>query len=310
MRLAFVGAGAIAAVHARALQQLPGAEIVAWTSRTRESAARMAQEFGGDITDFGAMLGRKDVDAVLICTPTHLHAEQVTACLEAGRRVFCEKPLARTAAECARLQQLDGEHIFPGHVLRFFHAYRQAHNAILRGDIGRPRRVVCRRFNSLPSGSENWFLDPERSGGVLLDLLIHDLDWLLWNFGEPAAAAAEPDAKRDPQGMRYVRATLRWENGLEAHVEGSWLHPQFEHSFVVEGEEGRLVAEPDGAELRLERGEAVKQVPLKGLPDPYVLQMAHFQSWLQGDQPPAATVAEAAAAVALAERLLRQLQER
>ncbi len=308
MRLGFIGAGAIAAVHAEALKSLHRADIVAWSSRRAESAQKRAQQFGGEPMPLDAMLARRDIDAVVICSPTHLHLEHVRAAVQADKKVFCEKPLARTLTDCEEIIRLGEGRVYVGHVLRFFHAYQQAHEIVRRGDLGQVRRVACHRLNGIPEGSQNWFLDFEKSGGVILDLIIHDFDWLLWTFGEPDDIRVEVETQKDPQGIRHALVHWHWNDGKQATVEGSWLHDGFEQRFRIDGAEGYIESRPgERPELVIARGEAEKHMPLRGLPDPYALQMLHFLDWLAGRHRPRVSLQEATRAVAVALKAIEHL---
>lgn len=286
--------------HARHLLQMPSIEIAGWCSASGSSAAACAAEFGGVEMAFPRMLAAGDIDAVLICTPPHLHFQNTMEALRAGKRVFCEKPIALRLAEADELVENGAGRIYAGHVLRFFHAYNRARQLVLRGDLGEVKSVACRRLNAPPAGRENWYFDASRSGGVLLDLLVHDFDWLLWTFGAPAAVRATACPELDPAGLTHATARLRWTNGLEATVEGSWQHEKFAAWLAVEGTAGKLEAGPvSSTEMQITVAEYVKRIPLSGLPDPYLMQMKHFAGWLRGLFEGIVTVREARNALAL-----------
>lgn len=307
--LGFLGAGGITHAHARGLQRLKNVEIVAWSSGSGESARKQATAYGGKAVSEQELLAMPEVDAVLICTPTPLHHEQVLAALAAGKRIFCEKPFARTHEQAEELAAQANGRIYVGHVLRFFHEYRRAREIVQRGDLGDIKHVVCRRLNPPPRGSGDWFHDAEQSGGVLLDLVIHDFDWLLWTFGPAASLTARGVAGKDPAGWRHAIAELRWDSGMKAEVEGSWLHPQHERHLLVEGTRGTLLVGPEQADTMLLRKSGYeKTIPLAGLPDPYQIQMQHFAAWLMGLNEPVVAVADAVAALEVSLQALAALQ--
>ena len=107
VRIGLIGAGMIAAKHLKAYREMPEAEVVAVCSRTEASAQRCADEWGIPhvYTDFRALLARDDIDAVDICLHNNLHAPVTIAALEAGKHVYCEKPLA--GSYCDGKQMLD-----------------------------------------------------------------------------------------------------------------------------------------------------------------------------------------------------------
>ena len=306
IKVGFVGAGAIAGLHAKGLKKLRGVEIAAWCSRSVESARQMAATYGGEALSFEQMLAREDIRGLLVCTPTPLHARQVLAALQAGKKVFCEKPLARTLQEAEAIRKRGEDRVYVGHVLRFFHEYRRAHELIQRGTLGTISRVYCQRLNTFPRGSRDWFADPKQSGGVLLDLLIHDFDWLLWTFGAPASLQVEG---KEGGGWHHVVVHLHWKTGMVATVEGSWLHDQFEHTFRVEGESGSVDFSMQDGVLKLSLQNSEKITSLRNLPDPYDVQMAHFVGWLQGQTEPVVRLEEAVAALRLSLAAIEQLQD-
>jgi 2-hydroxy-4-carboxymuconate semialdehyde hemiacetal dehydrogenase len=101
MRIALAGAGAFGEKHLDGLQKIDGVEIVSIISRTGEQAAEVASKYGAkhSSTELADALARDDVDAVILCTPTQLHAEQAIACMAAGKHVQVEIPLADTWAD-------------------------------------------------------------------------------------------------------------------------------------------------------------------------------------------------------------------
>ena len=305
-RLGIVGAGRIAQRHARALQKISAVEIAAWSASKPANAQRVAAELGGTAMATKELLCAADIDAVLICTPTFLHHQQTLSALAHGKKVFCEKPFARTLEQADEMIAKGDGQIYVGHVLRFFHAYNRARQIVQRDDLGAVRKVTCRRLGKKQTGSAHWLQDVEKSGGVLLDLVIHDFDWLLWTFGEPAALRVETEEEKDKNGWQHAIAHIGWQHGLRAEVEGSWLNDASEIQLVVEGERGtlRVDSSSPGEELLLETEDYQRTISLEGLPDPYVMQMKHFAGWLNGLLEPIVTVQEARAALALSLRAI------
>ncbi len=181
------------------------------------------------------------VDIADVCLPTDLHAEFAAIALGAGKPTFLEKPIALTLAEAGGLHSralTAGVPFAVGHVVRLFPEYQAAHRVVVDGQLGRPAAVRLRRAGSFPTGVQNWFRDPKRSGGVLMDLAIHDFDWLRWTFGEVQFLTSK--LTRLPVG-EYALTTLTFRSGLVAHVESSWMEPAgFHTAFEVCGSDGML----------------------------------------------------------------------
>lgn len=124
MRIALAGAGAFGEKHLDGLQKIDGVEIASVISRSAEQAAAVAAKYGAahSGTDLAEALGRDDVDAVILCTPTQMHAAQAIACMEAGKHVQVEIPLADSWADAQAVlakQQETGLICMVGHTRRF-----------------------------------------------------------------------------------------------------------------------------------------------------------------------------------------------
>jgi predicted dehydrogenase len=167
--------------------------------------------------DWGGLCADEDVQAVCIATPSDLHAPAAIAALQAGKHVFCEKPMALTAADCRRMldaRDAAGKVLMVGQVLRFWPTYVAAKAAVDSRRYGRVLAASFRRGGAAPAG---WFADPRRSGGVALDLHVHDVDAALWFFGRPAGVAAR--VASSPEGRSVVHSTWRYDAPGPASVQ-------------------------------------------------------------------------------------------
>jgi 2-hydroxy-4-carboxymuconate semialdehyde hemiacetal dehydrogenase len=140
MRIALAGAGAFGEKHLDGLQKIDGVEITSIISRTGEQAAAVAAKYGAKhhSTELEDALARDDVDAVILCTPTQMHAEQAIACMEAGKHVQVEIPLADSWADAQAVlakQQETGLVCMVGHTRRFNPSHQWVHNRITAGEI-------------------------------------------------------------------------------------------------------------------------------------------------------------------------------
>src|SRR5579884_271855 len=187
MRVALLGAGTMGRVHAQAFSSIPGVTVAAVLGRGREAAERVAAPFGAAVyTEIDSLLAAEEIDAIDCCLPTPLHRGAVEAAAERGRHVICEKPLALTAADARAMIEAcraAGVHLLLGQVLRFVPEYRRLARALRDGEIGRPVTCTLLRQSFYPAGRESWYRDEARSGGIFVDLMIHDFDWALWQFG-------------------------------------------------------------------------------------------------------------------------------
>lgn len=140
MRIALAGAGAFGEKHLDGLQKIDGVEITSIISRTAEQAAAVAEKYGArhHSTELEDALARDDVDAVILCTPTQMHAEQAIACMKAGKHVQVEIPLADSWADSQAVlakQQETGLVCMVGHTRRFNPSHQWVHNRITAGEI-------------------------------------------------------------------------------------------------------------------------------------------------------------------------------
>jgi 2-hydroxy-4-carboxymuconate semialdehyde hemiacetal dehydrogenase len=140
MRIALAGAGAFGEKHLDGLQNIDGVEIVSVISRRREQAAEVAKKYGAkhSSTELADALERDDVDAVILCTPTQMHAEQAIACMHAGKHVQIEIPLADSLADSQAVldkQKATGLTCMVGHTRRFNPSHQYVHNKIVTGEF-------------------------------------------------------------------------------------------------------------------------------------------------------------------------------
>jgi len=140
MRIALAGAGAFGEKHLDGLKNIDGVEITSVISRRAEQAAAVAEKYGAKHsgTELEEALVRDDVDAVILCTPTQMHAAQAIACMKAGKHVQVEIPLADSWAdsqEVLRVQQETGKVCMVGHTRRFNPSHQYVHNKITAGEF-------------------------------------------------------------------------------------------------------------------------------------------------------------------------------
>lgn len=196
VRIGIAGLGRMGRRHAENLARCtPGAELVAACSPVADETAwaRDVLGVGARYAHYEDLLRHPGLDAVFLVTPTPLHAGQIVAALDAGKHVFCEKPLALELADCLRVEEAaarrPGQIVMIGFVRRFDASYRDAHARIAAGAIGRPFLVRSQTGDKLdPSGFFVRFAPT--SGGIFLDCSIHDIDLARWLLGNPSPRRA------------------------------------------------------------------------------------------------------------------------
>jgi predicted dehydrogenase len=188
LKVALLGFGFIGKVHGEAYAQLPNAQLVAvggcGEERVKGWSTPNQVKF---YFDPDKLLESSGADIVDICLPTFLHEEFVVKAAERGLHIICEKPLALTIAEVDRMLaavRKAGISFMVAQVLRFFPHYTRCRQLVQQGCLGDVFFASASRLSEPPQWAK-WLRDPEKSGGALFDLQVHDLDYLLNLFGTP-----------------------------------------------------------------------------------------------------------------------------
>lgn len=309
-KVGLIGTGFMGEFHARAWAQTP-ATLAGVTSKNPDRDCEICDKFGSERYESVEEL-IDAVDVVDICTPTHLHYEMVLQAARAGKHIVCEKPLARTAENAEEMVQIcrdAGVKLLVAHVVRFFPEYAQAWQIASSGALGRIGTVRLKRVSSGPKwGDDNWFADFTKSGGMVLDLMIHDFDYARWIAGEVESVFAKSLMSRQPDAPTdYALAILRHTSGALSHIEGGWANPAplFRTGLEIAGDQG-LIEHPPESSIPLGIYMKQQQASDAGVPssplleDPYTTQIKHFYDVLANDAPARVSAEDGAAAVRIA----------
>jgi predicted dehydrogenase len=229
--------------------------------------------------------------------------------------VLVEKPLARSLADAQLMldaAQQYGVKLMCGQVVRYFREYATAHQLITRGDIGTVGVARTSRCGAYPA-AHTWYADTVRSGGVALDLLVHDLDWLRWTFGEVTRVYARGLIDRAIPDRDTVMVILRFESGVIGYAEANWSYPNgFHTSLEVAGSNGLVAHRNDDVvdiTLRPQAGSGARLAhdPL-ALEDPYLAQLIDFTQWCTDGTAPRSTARDGYEAVRLSLAVLESVQ--
>jgi UDP-N-acetylglucosamine 3-dehydrogenase len=240
MKVGVVGAGFIGAVHLSAYANMPEVEVVGVADALPETAAAGAAGVGARAyPSYEDLVAAEEVEIVDVCLPTTYHRELALKAAREGKHVILEKPIARTLEDAeAILEAFSGEggRLFVGHVLRFFPEFARIKQLIDAGELGTVGVARASRRSPFLRGWNDWYADWRMSGGVLLDLVIHDFDFLRWSLGEVERVYAKGVMGREYNRLDYALVTLRFASGAIAHVEGQWGYPgPFNYSMEVAG---------------------------------------------------------------------------
>lgn len=320
MRVGILGVGFMGTTHATGWTET-GAELAGVAAETVEEAQPLANHYGIKIfTDLAAML--PDVDVVDICTPTHLHYRMVLESAAAGKQIVCEKPLARSVEQAQEIViacREAGVQLLVAHVVRYFPEYALAKQAVADGMIGRPAVLRLTRGSYRPKKPVgNWFLDEEKSGGILMDLMIHDYDYARWIAGDVYSVYAKRVRHQDAGNVDYGMVILRHTSGALSHIAGAWAYPPpvFRTGFELTGDEGLIeFASEDTAPIKnlvlKTNGSGAPDVALPSSPtseSPYTTQIKEFYMTLNGEKAARITAGDGLAAVQIAQAAIQSAQ--
>ncbi|OQB22757.1 MAG: putative oxidoreductase YcjS [candidate division BRC1 bacterium ADurb.Bin183] len=289
LRVSVAGLGLIGQVHLVNYLSHPNVEVVALADTDPERRAGKLNRLHGNLDEFTKepialgefrsyedpfkMCEDKDIDIISVCLPTDLHAAVTLKALENGKHVFCEKPPALTSREAIRLTvtaEAMGKTLMFGHVLHFWAEYVEAGKIIESKKYGRSLAASFARCSSRPAWSiggaeQGWFGNPERSGGVAVDLHIHDADIAVWWWGRPQ----EIDASGAFIGNMpsVIHSRWRFRDGLIAQFEATWetvTTMPFYFNFKVTMERATLLFDSRNADgLQLATEDKLVSIPLK-----------------------------------------------
>jgi predicted dehydrogenase len=191
--IGIIGAGHFGAVHARAIAEIDGLQLVAACRQSADAAAGFTRQFGGvPYADWRALLDDPHVEAVVIAAPHHLHQEIAVGVARAGKHILLEKPMAPTAAACAAINAAvagAGVKLMVGHVMHFALPCLKAKQVLDSGAIGRPLVGSSWMIKLwMESNRRPWHLQRASGGGMLMTAGIHALDRLVWLMGQPVTS--------------------------------------------------------------------------------------------------------------------------
>ncbi len=287
-RIGLVGTGTMGSVHAHAYSHMEDAKVVGIVDIDEVAGTELANRYGAvAYSSLEALLAAQEVDVIDVCVPTPWHREYVEKAATAKKHVICEKPLARTLEDAQAMMdacERNGVRLFVGHVVRFFPEYQMAHDAVAAGNLGQIGVVRTMRGGQYPTAWQDWYASPAMSGTLLVDMVIHDFDFLRWCFGDVSRVYAKSMLGRDINRLDHAFVSLRFNSGVIGHVEGTWAYPSgFHTELEIAGQGGLIAHKSDDAvpvhlELRAEQGQGqgvmVPDSPM--LKNPYQLELEHF----------------------------------
>jgi predicted dehydrogenase len=315
LKVAVVGNGGIYRLaHGPAWRRIPQANVIATCDIVKERAEQARAELGTEkcFTSFDELLSNDGVDLVDICTPHPSHAELAVLALEAGKHVICEKPMALTVEDAARMMntaRAKGLHLYIGHTRRFDRRWVEVKQQLNSGRVGEPVAVRWNERSWAGFSADSWRWAPQ-NGGVLMDLGVHVADLFAW-FLE--AQATEVYAKtlsiraeaRRSGAADFALVQLTFGRNKQALMELSWAHPRgyapFYSSLEIVGTRGKIsLSDRDAAPMVVIKGgtEMPRYSPLLStFPESFVGELAHFVESVAANTAPCVTPEDAYRAV-------------
>ena len=234
LRLAVVGGGHLGAIHARLIQEVPGAELVTIVEASEKRATELANDFPCEIeTDFERFVRTTDVDGVVVAAPTSLHKELGVRLLDRGIHCLIEKPLAPSLLECEELVEVASRRncvLQVGHVERFNPVWTALNERLAEYGNGRgPQFIDATREGPLTFRSMD--------AGVVLDLMIHDIDLVLSIVDSPVVSVRAIGFQWTGETEDVAQARVSFANGCVARFSASRVATSPQRNMRIYGRE-------------------------------------------------------------------------
>lgn len=228
VNIAVIGTGRMGSVHvANLVQKIPDANLVAICDIRLNVAQKVADEFGIDqvVQDYHELLDNPEIEAVLIASSTNTHADIINNCAQAGKHIFCEKPLAlelESIDKALAAVEKSKVKLQVGFNRRFDKSFRKVRDIVQSGQIGKP--CILRITNRDPELPNKEFL--KVSGGMFLDMTIHDFDMVRFQIGEVDEVYAIGNVMIDEELKSFGDidtdiVTLKFKNGAIGAIDNS-----------------------------------------------------------------------------------------
>ena len=292
--IGIIGLGGIGRYHLTRYRQVPEAQVVAVadvraeTLRADRSLDDLFEVPPATVRwhrDYRDLIASDAVDAVDICLPTDLHRPAALAALKAGLHVLVEKPLALTLADCDAMLQTarqPGQVFMVAHCIRFWPEYQYLADLVQGGEAGQLLALQLSRQGSRPGGiNAGWMSQASRSGGAILDLHIHDVDFCRYLLGLPRRVYAQGGQSVGPNaGYDYVLANLDYGDGRQISATAHWTDVPLPFAARFEARLERAFLRFDSSQkptLTVYRPAGAEHPTFPG-PDAYVNEIRYFAS--------------------------------
>ena len=321
VKFGLLGAGRIGRVHAKAITGDANAKLVAVSDAMPAAAQAIAGQYGCDIRTIDAIEASKDIDAVVICTPTDTHADLIERFARAGKAIFCEKPIDLNidrVRACMKVVADAKGKLMVGFNRRFDPHFQAVRAAIDAGKIGAVEMItITSRDPGAPPPSYI-----KVSGGMFRDMTIHDFDMARFLLGEEVATVyASASVLVDPEigklgDFDSASVVLTTASGKQCMISNSRRATYgYDQRIEVHGSKGMIAAENQRAvSVELATADGYTRPPLHDFfmtryTEAYAAEIAAFIGVVAGGASPSPSGADGLAALVLAEAALQSVRE-
>lgn len=316
-----IGCGRIGTVHGQSITAIADAEIVAVSDPFVQSAQKLAEKLGAEVRSSGDIIAAKDIDAVIIATPTTTHYDLIHAAAKAGKAIFCEKPIDMSAdriRNCMKVVAENNVAFMTGFNRRFDVNFANIQARIAAGDIGEVEIVTILSRDPAPPPIDYI----KTSGGIFRDMMIHDFDMARFLLNEePISIYAIGSALVDPQigdagDVDTAAVILTTASGKICQISNSRRATYgYDQRLEVHGSKGMLRAEnqlENSVELATSVG--FNKTPalhffLERYQGAYIAELSHFVDCLNTGKSPKPSVEDGLYAQLIADAAAKSLKE-
>jgi myo-inositol 2-dehydrogenase/D-chiro-inositol 1-dehydrogenase len=321
VRFGLLGAGRIGKVHARAVGSNADAKLIAVADAVEKAAGELARAYGAEVRSIDAIEAAKDIDAVIICTPTDTHADLIERFARAGKAIFCEKPIhldVKRVEQCLAVVEKARATLMVGFNRRFDPHFAAVRQAIDDGAIGDVEMITITSRDPGPPPADYII----RSGGIFRDMTIHDFDMARFLLGEEVASVSAHAAVLVDQAIGKlgdfdsVSIILETTTGKQCLISNSRRATYgYDQRIEVHGSKGMVAAEnqrPVSIEIATAKG--YTRPPLHDFfmtryLDAYAAEIKAFVAAVTGGQKPTPDGSDGLIALELADAALQSAKE-
>lgn len=317
LRLGVLGCGNMASGLLDQLVKTNRVEIAAIFDPDAEQLATAVAKYGGEpISTEDKIATRTDFDLYLVASPPLYHEENILAVAPHGKPIYSEKPLCTTVERCNRIIETChryGAKLFVGQVLRLFPLFWEAKKILDTGAIGEAKLCSITRAGRGDFFSKGWRRNHSETGGLLLEVNSHELDYLYFLFGEPESVFAQGHQLNDwGDVMDALFVQIKFRNGAIGALHSSNSSPVGEYRVHIQATNGSMTHGGFGGELKYRSFEAAEPTTIiaKDLNygDPYARELISFLNWAEHGADPLFTGETGRVNVAIAEAAYRSIE--